>query len=62
MAFENYKTTDPYILYSMVNMKLRDENITLDELCKAYEIDKAMLVERLAKINFAYDETTNQFK
>lgn len=62
MAFENYKTTDPYILCSMVNMKLRDENITLDELCKAYEIDKAILVERLAKINFAYDETTNQFK
>lgn len=53
---------DPYMLLSMINMKLRDEYQDLDDLCKSFDIDKASLIEKLANIGFAYDSSTNQFK
>ena len=53
---------DPYMLLSMINMKLRDEYPDLDDLCKSFDIDKASLTEKLANIGFAYDPSTNQFK
>ena len=53
---------DPYILLSTVNMKLRDEYDSLEDLCASLDIDKAELIEKLSSIGYIYDQATNQFK
>jgi hypothetical protein len=62
MSLENYRTTDPFMLLSMVNMYLRDNNESLIEFCKRNEIDKLELENILAKVGFTYNEISNQFK
>lgn len=52
---------DPYLLLSVVNMKLRDEADSLDELCKTYDQDPQLLIERLSTIGYHYEEGHNQF-
>ena len=31
---------DPNMLVSVMNMKMRDNDMTLDELCRAFDIDR----------------------
>lgn len=52
---------DPVILLSFVNTQLRDNYSTLDALCEAYAVDKKELADKLAKINYFYDEKQNSF-
>lgn len=53
--------TDPVMLLSVVNTKLRDYYPTLDALCIDMEVEKDTLVNKLGSIDYTYDETTNQF-
>jgi len=53
---------DPVILLSYVNMKLRDEYASLQELCGAEDADPSALTDSLAAIGYQYDEEKNQFK
>lgn len=50
------------MLYSMVNMKLRDEYRSLAELCASMDIDEKELREKLADAGFMYDSHINQFR
>lgn len=59
---ENYENMDPYILLSAVNLKLRDNCTSLDDLCKTHDIDEAKLVKRLKDVGFTYVAEQNQFK
>ena len=52
---------DPIILLSYVNTKLRDECKSLDDFCDKYEVDKAMLINKLSSVNYRYNKTVNQF-
>lgn len=54
--------TDPNILISMVNMKLRDSYSSLDALCDDLDESRSEIENILAKAGYAYDEATNQFK
>ncbi|MBQ6967982.1 MAG: DUF4250 domain-containing protein [Lachnospiraceae bacterium] len=54
--------TDPVILLSFINTKLRDEYGSLDELCSALSADKAEIVEKLAAVGYSYDKESNSFK
>ena len=54
--------SDPIILLSFINMKLRDEYPDLDDLCKSLDIDRTALEEKLAAAGFQYDSSSNQFK
>lgn len=53
---------DPYMLLSIINMKLRDSYPTLEELCASEDIDRDELENRLAAIDYHYVEGQNQFK
>ena len=53
---------EPAVLLSFVNMKLRDEYPSMDELCAALDIDRATLEDKLAAIGYAYDPAANQFR
>ena len=52
---------DPYMLLSIVNMKLRDEAVNLEELCKTYDKDETELKAQLLSIGYVYEPEHNQF-
>ncbi len=52
---------DPFILFSYINMKLRDDYASLDELCQKEDIDKDEVVKRLQAAGFEYNKQQNKF-
>lgn len=54
--------SDPYILLSYINTKLRDNFSSLDALCAALDLDREALESKLEGIDYRYDSSTNQFK
>lgn len=52
---------DPVMLLSVVNTNLRDFYGSLDDFCRAKDVDKSEIEEKLEKINYGYDATSNQF-
>lgn len=53
--------TDPVMLLSFVNMKLRDKYTDLTALCEDLDVPAAEIVEKLSKIDYHYDAGRNQF-
>ena len=51
---------DPFILVSYVNLKLRDDYETLDDLVEDLEICKEDLISKLNKAGFIYIEDIKQ--
>ena len=51
---------DPVMLLSVVNTNLRDFYGSLDDFCRAKDVDKSEIEEKLKKINYSYDATSNQ--
>lgn len=52
---------DPMMLLSFLNMKLRDFYPDLNALCQDLELDKDAIVDKLAAIDYHYDEHLNRF-
>ncbi|MDY3918572.1 MAG: DUF4250 domain-containing protein [Candidatus Limivivens sp.] len=52
---------DPFILLSYVNTQLRDHYSSLEKMCIGLGIDQHELVEKLAMVDYTYEEKTNQF-
>jgi len=57
----NYLTMDINIVYSMINMKLRDFYSSIEDLCEAEGVDKEALILRFKDNGFIYNNSTNQF-
>lgn len=49
------------MLFSVVNMKLRDEYSSLDALCEDLCEERPVLEQRLAEAGFTYNEQHNKF-
>lgn len=49
------------MLFSAVNMLLRDEYSSLDELCQREDVDKEDLLKKLAAVGFEYSKENNKF-
>lgn len=62
MSLEKFASMDPFILLSAVNMQLRDEYSSLEELCKVHDISQDELVKKLKDAGFEYVKEINQFK
>lgn len=52
---------DPFMLLSLVNMKLRDYYANLDLLCEDMGVFKEDLCQRLGDAGFEYDKENNKF-
>ena len=52
---------DPMMLFSVINMKLRDCYSSLDELCEDMNVDKDELVNQLKAVGFEYSVEHNKF-
>ena len=53
---------DPVMRLSVVNTKLRDFYSSLEELAVAEGTTVEEIIDKLALINYIYDENSNQFK
>ena len=53
--------SDPIMLLSAVNMKLRDAYPSLDALCEDMDVSKEEIVRKLAEVGYEYSQDTNQF-
>ena len=54
-------TKDPYMLLSILNMKLRDHYETLELLCEDLEYSVEEVLSRMDSIGYTYSMDTNQF-
>ncbi|MCY6483893.1 DUF4250 domain-containing protein [Clostridium aestuarii] len=61
MDREQLLSMDPYMLLSIVNMKLRDEFSSFKNLCDYYEIKSEEIEDKLKKIDYKYNDQTKQF-
>ena len=52
---------DPMLLFSVINLKLRDYYSSLDALCEDMDVNKEELVAALAAAGFEYDKEHNSF-
>ena len=52
---------DPAMLLSFLNLRMRDYNETLDDVCALYGADREAIEEKLRGIDYEYDETLRQF-
>ena len=52
---------DPMMLFSVINMKLRDCYSSFDELCEDMHVNKSELINRLKAAGFEYSEEYNKF-
>ncbi len=57
----NQLPQDPMLLYSVVNMMLRDRYNSLDELCDDLNVNRAKLENTLAEVGFEYSASNNKF-
>ena len=49
------------MLYSIINMKLRDQYSSFQELCEDADVDPAPILLKLAAAGYEYDEENNCF-
>lgn len=52
---------DPILMLGVVNTKLRDFYVSLDDLCEDMQVDRAEITEKLKGIDYEYDRSRNQF-
>ena len=52
---------DPMMLFSFINMKLRDFYPSLDALCEDMNVEKEVIVRTLKRVGFEYNPERNRF-
>lgn len=52
---------DPAMLFSFINMRLRDFGLNLDSLCEDLDVERSEIEATLARIDYHYDAEKNQF-
>lgn len=52
---------DPMMLYSFINMKLRDFYPSLDALCEDMNVEKEVIVRTQKRVGFEYNPERNRF-
>ena len=52
---------DPFVLFSYINTKLRDEYPSLTALCEDLNLDEQELKDQLAAAGFTWQENENRF-
>ena len=53
---------DPNLLFSFINMQLRDNYASLEEFCAANDADPDELTGKLKSAGFEYNAELNQFR
>ena len=59
---ENYRNSDFNITFSIINMRLRDEYSSLQDLLRAFDIDEEDFMAYLREHGCSYDSDANALK
>ena len=59
---ENYRNSDFNITFSIINMKLRDEYSSLQDLLRTFDIDEEDFMAYLKEHGCSYDSPANALK
>lgn len=62
MTLTNVRTMDPHLLYSVINTRLRNDYSDLDDLVRSMDLDREVLVQRLADAGYVYVAEVKQFR
>lgn len=62
MDFTQYHKMDPHILYSIINMRMRNTQTNLEAVLYDLDIDVAAFTRHMAHHGFFYLPETNQFR
>jgi hypothetical protein len=62
MKRSDVQRMDVHLLYSIVNMKLRNDYADLDDLARGLDIDRAELEARLGAAGYLYSAELRQFR
>ena len=54
--------SDPVMLYSWINTRLRDVNPSLESLCEEIGVPQKEIEEKLSAAGFEYIKEINQFR
>lgn len=57
----NQLPSDPMMLFSVINTKLRDQYSSFEELCEDLDADKAEIIAKLSTVGFIYNKELNKF-
>lgn len=49
------------MLLELVNLRLREQYHNVDEMCSSMNMNKKIVMERLAEVGYHYDPDMNQF-
>lgn len=60
MAIEKLPN-DPMMLLSFVNTRMRDDKLSLKELCKQFDVETKEIEEKLDKIGYTYNNDLKKF-
>lgn len=52
---------DPVMLLSFINLKLRDYYGSLEQLCDDLDVNEQEIRDKLASVDYHYNEERNQF-
>ena len=52
---------DPVMLLSFLNLKLRDEYASLEDMCKSLSLDIEEILEKMKTIGYKYSLEENRF-
>lgn len=58
----NHLPTDPVMLCSVLNTKLRDQYDSLERLCEDMDVNQEEVVQKLRSVGFEYMREINQFR
>ena len=53
--------SDPIILLSFLNTRLRDNYTSLDALCEDLDIERVLIEDKMKEIGYTYDPEQNKF-
>lgn len=62
MELSNYQKMDPHLLVGVINTTLRNHCDSLEDLCKTYDLEEPLLVERLRTAGYDYQPAQKQFR
>ena len=53
--------SDPVMLYSFLNLKLRDYYDSLEKLCEDLDVGKEEILQKMEEAGYVYDRAANRF-
>lgn len=53
--------SDPEMLYSYLNLQLRDHYSSFEEMCDRLDVSETEITEKMKSAGYIYDEKTNRF-